>query len=445
MPLSLAAQVEALAPRLIAWRRDFHRHPEQGWTEFRTASRVAESLDAIGYQVAVGDAVVDREARLGVPDAATLADALARARDQGGVARWLAAMEGGLTGVVGTLDTGRPGPTLAYRFDLDALPILESEADTHRPARLGFRSCHPGSMHACAHDGHTALGLGLAHLLPALASRLTGRIKLLFQPAEEGVRGAGAMAEAGVVDDVDHFIATHLGLGQPEGTLICGADGFLATTKLDVTFTGRAAHAGGEPEKGRNALLAAAQAVQALHAIAPHAAGASRLNVGRLEAGSGRNVIADTAFMQLETRGSTTAINDYVEGRAREVLAGAARMQGVELAIARLGAAVECASSPALVERIATALEGRAGIRELITHDTTPAGSEDATLLMRRVIERGGEAAYLIFGTRLAAGHHHPEFDFDEATLAPTLEALASIALALAGEAADADGRELAE
>ncbi|WP_110684939.1 amidohydrolase [Salinicola aestuarinus] len=436
MPDSLTHLIDDLLPAVIDWRRDFHRHPEQGWTEFRTASLVAERLESLGFTVHHGDAVVDRDARLGVPDGATLDAALARAREQGAIERWLPAMAGGLTGVTGILDTGRPGPTTAFRFDLDALPITESGDATHSPAELGFRSRNEGSMHACAHDGHTALGLGLATLLQRLEATLTGRLKLIFQPAEEGVRGAGAMVAAGVVDDVDHLVATHLGLGQPPATLVCGADGFLATTKLDATFRGRAAHAGGQPEKGRNALLAAAQAVQGLHAIAPHADGPSRLNVGRLEGGSGRNVVPDSAIMQLETRGATTAINDYVEARAREVLEGAARMQGVEVAVERVGAAVECPSSPNLIHRIAHTVERRLPSMQLICPDKTPVGSEDATLLMRRVIERGGEAAYLIVGTRLAAGHHHPAFDFDEATLPSALEILASAAQALNGQAA---------
>lgn len=122
---------------------------------------------------------------------------------------------------------------------------------------------------------------------------------MIFQPAEEGTRGAKSMVEAGVVDDVDFFTAVHIGTGVPAGELVCGSDSFMATSKLDVTFRGVASHAGAKPEDGRNALLAAAQAALGLYAIPRHSEGSSRINVGVLQAGTGRNVIADRAFMKV--------------------------------------------------------------------------------------------------------------------------------------------------
>ncbi|MFC0268907.1 amidohydrolase [Kushneria aurantia] len=424
---ALSAAIADLTPQLVAWRRDFHRYPEPGWCEFRTASLVAEELARLGFEVSVGESVLEAASRLGVPDEDTLDGALARARQQGAAEPWLAALAGGMTAVVGVLDSQRPGPTLAFRFDLDALPVVESSTNTHFPRRQGFASVNPAFMHACGHDGHTTIGLGLAHLLGRGALSFAGRIKLIFQPAEEGVRGAASIAAAGVVDDVDYFIAAHLGLGQPQGTLVCGADGFMATTKLDVRLTGQSAHAGGRPQEGRNALLAAAHATIGLHAIGPHGDGVSRLNVGRLTAGQGRNIIADTACLELETRGSSTAINDDMERRAREVIAGAAAMQNVEVDIIRVGAADNCGASPELVTRLADCLETTSLFEHIIRHDTAPIGSEDATSLMARTIAQGGQATYLILGTQLAAGHHHPCFDFDEATLPVAVESLARI------------------
>ncbi|MBN0481078.1 M20/M25/M40 family metallo-hydrolase, partial [Pseudomonas aeruginosa] len=118
----------------------------------------------------------------------TLARAFERAREQGAPERWLPAFEGGFAGVVATLDTGRPGPTLAFRVDMDALDLNEQHDDSHRPHRDHFASCNAGMMHACGHDGHTAIGLGLAHVLKQYAAQLNGVIKLIFQPAEEGTR-----------------------------------------------------------------------------------------------------------------------------------------------------------------------------------------------------------------------------------------------------------------
>lgn len=430
MSQRLADCIEALAPQLIAWRRDFHRYPEQGWTEFRTAAEVADILTELGWRVAAGADVVDASARMGVPDAATLASAYDRAHEVGANEHWLTQFAGGLTGVVATLDSGRPGPTLGIRVDMDALPIHELDTKLHRPFAEGFVSENPGSMHACGHDGHTAIGLGLASVLSDCRECLFGCIKLIFQPAEEGVRGAAALAEAGVVDDVDRFIAVHLGLGCDSGTVLCGCDGFLATSKLDVSFVGRSSHAGGQPEYGRNALLAAAFAVTGLHGIAPHSAGAARINVGRMVAGSARNAVADRAELQLETRGATTAVDTYMRERAEQVIYGVAAAQGVSASIEYVGQAVECASSPAWVAEIVSTITGLPGVEHVVPHDESPRGSEDATTLMARVQACGGEATYMLFGSDLAAGHHQPGFDIDESRIPVAVRVLAEIALA---------------
>src|SRR5690606_35062162 len=194
-----------------------------------------------------------------------------------------------------------------------------------------------GEMHACGHDGHTAIGLGVAAIIPQIADQLCGNLRLIFQPAEEGCRGANPMAEAGVVDDVDYLLAVHLGCGVPSGHLYTRIDGLLASSKLDVTFTGTPAHAGSAPHAGRNAVLAMAQAIQGLYAISRHGDGTSRVNVGVVRGGTGRNVIPAEAFMAIEVRGATDEILRYMEDRARKVLEGAAIAQEVELSISVQG------------------------------------------------------------------------------------------------------------
>ncbi|EPY5258678.1 TPA: M20 family metallo-hydrolase [Klebsiella variicola subsp. variicola] len=418
-----------LAPAMIQWRRDFHLHAESGWLEFRTASKVAEILDGLGYQLALGRDVIDADSRMGLPDEDTLAQAFERAREQGAPERWLPAFEGGFAGVVATLDTGRPGPTLAFRVDMDALDLNEQHDDSHRPHRDHFASCNAGMMHACGHDGHTAIGLGLAHVLKQYAAQLNGVIKLIFQPAEEGTRGARAMVAAGVVDDVDYFTAIHIGTGVPAGTVVCGGDNFMATTKFDVQFSGVAAHAGGKPEEGRNALLAAAQAALGLHAIPPHSAGASRVNVGVMQAGTGRNVVPSSAQLKVETRGESEAINQYVFERAQHVVAGAAAMYEARYELRMMGAATASAPSPAWVDYLREQAARVPGVQQAVDRIAAPAGSEDATLMMARVQARGGLASYMIFGTQLSAGHHNEKFDFDESVMALAVETLARIAL----------------
>ncbi|QLO24916.1 M20 family metallo-hydrolase [Klebsiella michiganensis] len=421
--------INQLAPKMTEWRRDFHLHAESCWLEFRTASKVAEVLDGLGYQLALGRDVIDADSRMGLPDEETLAQAFQRARAQGAPERWLPAFEGGFAGVVATLDTGRPGPTLAFRVDMDALDLNELHDDSHRPHRDRFASCNDGMMHACGHDGHTAIGLGLAHVLKEYAAQLNGTIKLIFQPAEEGTRGARAMVTAGVLDDVDYFTAIHIGTGVPSGTVVCGGDNFMATTKFDVLFSGVAAHAGGKPEDGRNALLAAAQAALALHAIAPHSAGASRVNVGVMQAGTGRNVVPSSARLKVETRGETDVINQYVFERAKQAIAGAATMYEARYQLQLMGAATSSAPSPAWVDYLRQQTAQVPGVKQAVDRIAAPAGSEDATLMMARVQERGGLASYMIFGTELSAGHHNEKFDFDENVMTLAVETLARVAL----------------
>ena len=333
---------DLLKQQLIAWRRDFHRYPEQGFLEIRTASRIAAELARLGYRLRLGRDVMSEAAIMGKPDAATTATHAAWARAHGADPAWFDALKDGYTAVVADWDSGKPGPTTVLRVDMDALPIDESDAPDHLPQRRGFRSENPGSMHACGHDGHSAIGLAVATLIAANRAALCGTIRLIFQPAEEGVRGGKALVAAGVVDDADYFIALHLGLGVPQRSFVAGAGGFLASSKLDITYRGVAAHAGGAPQDGKNALLAAASAALNLHAIPRHSAGASRINVGELHAGSGRNIIADHATLKIETRGANASVNDYLEAEARRIIAGAAQMYGVEAEIRLAGQAIDC-------------------------------------------------------------------------------------------------------
>jgi aminobenzoyl-glutamate utilization protein A len=432
-PLDMSFVSPEIAARAVATRRDLHKHPELGLTEFRTASLVAERLTGLGLQVQLGREVMDSASRVGLPSEAVLDHAWQRAQAAGAPAQFLPAFAGGHTAVVGTLVGALPGPVMALRVDMDALPILEDDTQAHLPAREKFLSVHPGVMHACGHDGHTALGLAVAEVLSGMADKIHGTIKFIFQPGEEGGRGALPMVNAGVVDDVDKFIAIHLGTGVPSRVFKTSVRGHLASAKLDVTFRGQSAHAGGHPEEGRNALLAAATAVLGLYGISRHHGGRSRVNVGTLRGGSGRNVIADEAVMQMEVRGETAEVTDYMLARAEAVLRGAAAAQDVEVDILLAGRTTTAASDDALAERVAVAMSGLEGVAVDASPHVT-GGSEDATFFMRRVQERGGQAIYAVIGSDIPSGHHTPKFDINEADFPWAIEALVKAMLQLGAD-----------
>jgi aminobenzoyl-glutamate utilization protein A len=425
---ALAKQLEAKA---ISRRRDFHKHAESGWTEFRTASLVASTLSDLGYDVLVGDAVLKADAMMGVPSSVELERELQRALAQGAQPEWTVKMAGGKTAVVGVLRTGRPGATVGLRFDMDAVDGVEDERPDHRPWREGFASVNRGAMHACGHDGHTAIGLAVAEVLASRKEVLAGTVKLIFQPAEEGVRGARAMTEKGIADDVDYLVGLHLGGPlRKTGQMCCDTPGFLATTKADAVFIGVPAHAGAAPEQGKNAALAAAAAMLNMHAISRHSQGHSLVNVGVIQGGTGRNVVPAQAVLKFETRGATSEINRYVYQMARDVIFGAAAMYGDKAEIREVGAAEGLDSSPELVEKLKRYADA-SGLFNDVRQLEENSGSEDCSFFMERVKQRGGQAAYIGIGTELSAGHHNGGFDINEAALTPAVAFLSGFTVDL--------------
>ena len=208
--------------------------------------------------------------------------------------------------------------------------------------------------------------------------------------------------------------------------------GSLATSKLDVTFIGEAAHAGGYPEQGKNALLAAASAVLALHAIPRHSGGQSRVNVGTLHAGGGRNVVPDRAFMQVEVRGETTEINEYMERQARNICQGAAAMQGCACEITLAGQAEGQHSDPELIACIGKAVaEYWPELTLSSQQNARNWGSEDISIFMNRVQAHGGQATYMRVMTPMAGAQHTVSFDMDESVIGKSVKVFCAAALEL--------------
>ena len=400
--------------QLIEYRRKLHTFPEEGWSEFTTTAFLIGKLREYGYEVLTGTKVINPDACLGRSQKVVEAG-LEAARKNGVSEELLKEMEG-YTGCVGILDTGRPGPTLAVRFDIDCVPVQESNDPNHIPAKEGFASTRPGLMHACGHDSHISTGLAVARWAMEHKDELNGKLKIVFQPAEEGVRGAAAVAASGIVDDCDYFLSSHIAMMAKSGEIITSPIGFLCTTKFDVTFKGRPAHAGIEPNAGRNALAAACHAVTQLLGIPRHGSGMTRVNVGRLVAGEGRNVIPVNAKLVMEVRGETSEINNYMVEETQNIIAGVSKSFGVETHVEKMGEAVDLFNDKEMVDMLDDVCSKTEGVKKVL-HEVNFGGSEDATILARRVQAHGGKAAYFVLGSDRTGGHHTADFDIDESSL----------------------------
>jgi aminobenzoyl-glutamate utilization protein A len=413
-------------------RRAFHRYPEPAWCEFATTARIVEHVERIGVdEVRYGPDLTDPDGRLSVPPDERLDEWFRRAREAGVREDVLERTRGGHTGAVAVLERGA-GPVVALRVDIDALSVAESDDPSHRPAAEGFRSTNDGVMHACGHDGHTTIGLGV---LEAVAeSDFEGTFEVLFQPAEEVAGGAKALAAGGQVDDVDHLLAVHLGLDRPTGTVVAGVVKPLAIRRFVATFAGTSAHAAKNPEAGDNAIQAAVSAASDLYAIPRHGDGATRVNVGHVEGGAPAhtNVVADRATFEAEVRGEDTDLMEYAFGECATVTRTAAERHGCDVDITVTGEAPRADSDEATAERVERAARAHPGVETTIPSADFGA-SEDATYLMHRVNENGGNAAYAVVGTDHPGGHHTPTFDIDERSLELAVDVLADAVLRLGG------------
>ena len=406
--------------KYVDYRREFHKYPENGWREIRTSARIAEILTGMGYTCIMGEDVVNVDTIISLvrPDEEEVAMLKARAIEQGANPEFVEAT-GGVPGVIAEYDTGKQGPVTAFRFDIDCLPYDEPQKEGYRPYDEGFISVNPESVHACGHDAHTAMGLGIADKLMARKHSIKcGKIRLIFQPAEETFCGALSICEKGWLDDVDNFIAMHVALSAenkplPSHTICCGCKDFLSDRQLDVTFHGRAAHPCGASQEGKNALLAACTAAINLHAIAPHEEGMHRINVGKIEAGVAPNTIAPNALMVVEYRGVTENITEYVGRRVFDVIEGAARMYDMEYTVEDYGEVPAGKSDDSMMDVIRRASVKVPWIQKMYFEGNV-GGTDDAAAMKTRVQKHGGRGTYVGIGCDTTQPVHNAEFDLDE-------------------------------
>lgn len=397
----------------VAFRRELHTHPETAFGEIRTSARIAAELAALGVTPRIGADCILVDDVADYPSDQELDAGAQYALRTGAEPRWVRMARHGGTGVVVDIVGSAPGPTWALRCDIDALAVTESAEPGHFPAQHGFASAIPGRMHACGHDGHAAIGVGVAQQL-VRDQDFPGVLRLVFEPAEEGGRGAAAMLRRGVMDGVDRVLAVHLGLGRRTGNVVGGVLGGFATDKLHARIEGLAAHASLAPQAGRNALVAAAQATMGILAQPRWPDAPTRLNVGRLVAGDAVNVIPSWAEMLIEVRSTDDEVQTGLRAAVERTVHGSAAAHGCQAHIVRTGGSVSIRSDRALAEAVAqVAVE--VGGNSVIHGDFN--ASDDASLLIRQVQATGGLGAYVVVGASNPAPHHSGRFDIDEASI----------------------------
>lgn len=372
----VAAQVAAILPEVIAFRRQRHRHPELSWQEHDTAAAVATALRKLpGIEVKQGV---------------------------------------GRLGVVGLIEGGRRGPTVALRSDMDALPIQEASGVEHSSER-------PGSMHACGHDGHMANLLGAAMVLANMREHLHGQVKLIFQPAEEGGFGAKIMCEDGVLDQpkVDVIFGLH---GWPEleaGKIYVKTGPMLAaTTVLDIVISGTGCHAA-MPHLGTDQILVAARIIEALQAVSSRMMAPTEpiaLSITQVHGGTADNVLPQQVRLRGTLRTMSAAIEARCLERIRTISHNIATAHGARVQVESHSGYPPTVNHPGptdYIEAIARELIGD-GV-ERLPHPTM--GGEDFAFYLQRV---PGSFVFLGLGDGRSQGYpslHDPAFDFNDRSL----------------------------
>ena len=407
-----------LEQELTAFRRDIHRHPENAWTEYRTTVKIIRELEKLDIPYWYGRRIHTTGQRVNLQTEEYDQLCMQRAIREIGEEALIHEMEGGYTGCIAFLKGNLPGPTVAVRCDIDCNEVQESMDGSRKAVQAGYASTHPGLMHACGHDTHAAMGLGALRLLSAHRDQLRGTVMLVFQPAEEGGRGSLSLVGANMYDDVDYAFAIHGGaINETVGSVYSGVKGLSVGYKVNFMFQGKAAHAGNSPQTGCNAMVAACNAVVNLYGIPRHSGGWSRVNVGVITAGTGRNVIPAQAELIAEVRGETNEIRDYMFDRALAVCRGAAEMSGCELSYDVKVKTSSVVCDPEMVRLVERAAERTEGFQKHLGIADFRGGGDDASHMINAVQAHGGKGTYIKIGSASTVPLHSADFEVDERVL----------------------------
>ncbi|MEB3282858.1 MAG: M20 family metallopeptidase [Lyngbya sp.] len=377
----LRLEIRNLQPQLVEWRRRLHQRPELGFKEQLTAEFITEKLKAWGIE------------------------------HQTEIAK---------TGIVATIEGHQPGPVLGIRADMDALPIQEEN-------QVPYKSQHDGIMHACGHDGHTAIALGTAYYLANHRQDFQGTVKFIFQPAEEGPGGAQPMIEAGVLKnpDVDAIIGLHLWNNLPLGTVGVRSGALMAAVELfECTIQGKGGH-GAMPHQTVDSIVVGAQIVNALQTIVGRNVDpldAAVVTVGSFHAGHANNVIADSAKMTGTVRYFNPKYAGFFGKRMEEIIAGICQGQGASYDLNYYSFYPPVINDSRMAELVRSVAETVIETPVGIVPECQTMGGEDMSYFLQEV-----PGCYFFLGSAnaekdLAYPHHHPRFDFDETALGMGVE-----------------------
>jgi len=372
--LPIRKEVDALRETVIATRRDFHEHPELSWHETRTQKVVLERLRTLG-----------------------ISDVRAVAR----------------TGATGLVEGAKPGRTVLWRADMDALPVPEKSA-------LPYASKTDDVMHACGHDTHMAIGLGLAEALVAKRDELSGAVRFVFQPAEEAAGGAQACIADGVLEspNVDVALGLHISADVPLGSInVAPGPFFAAPTAFRITIEGRGGHAAA-PHQSIDAVVVAAHVITALQTVVSRSMPPSEqavLTIGKITGGFRGNVIAESATMSGTIRSYTDPVREAMLQRTEDIVAGVCSAFGAAYTFDHQTSCPPLVNDPAVAAYVREQAEAYFGRGSILASPTM--GAEDMGVFLQ---QRPG--CYFWLGARneakgIAGRHHDPAFVIDEDAL----------------------------
>lgn len=398
---NIASAAEELEPKVIEWRRDFHQNPELSNREFETAKKIAAHLERLGMEV------------------------------QTGVAK---------TGVVGILKGDNPGKVVALRADIDALPVTERNDLPYRSkVTTEFLGTETGVMHACGHDTHTAILMGVAEILSENTDKINGTVKFIFQPAEEGPPpgeegGASLMIKEGVLQnpDVDAIFGLHINSSTPVGTIRYKPEGTMAAVeRFVINVQGKGTH-GSAPWSGTDPILISAKIIDGLQTIISREAklvdGAAVITVGKISSGVRFNIIPETAEMIGTVRTLDPDMKELILRRMREMVPAIAEAYGGSATIDIQNNTAITYNDPELTSQMLPTLQKVAGADKVELQKATT-GGEDFSFFQEKV-----PGFYFFLGGQPLdstdpAPHHTPDFFIDDSGLLLGVKVMSQLAL----------------